>query len=118
MPHIVVLGLKNFGYNNNAVMLLPEAQRYAYRTKPLAPIYRDNAEARRAIPTRYYVDLFAILNDGTGTVPVFTPDRKLISQDRHHLTRAGAKFLGEKLFAQPQFSWLGKLRTHSQNQPS
>jgi peptidoglycan/LPS O-acetylase OafA/YrhL len=112
VPHIAVLGLKDFGFNNNAVMLLPEARRYSYRARPVALALDGNAAARRAIPARYYVDLFAILDDGTGksTVPVFTPERKLISQDRHHLTRAGARFVGEKLFAQPQFAWLDKPR--------
>lgn len=113
VQHIAVLGLKDFGFNNNAIMLLPEARRYTFRAKPVALALDGNAEARRAIPARYYVDLFAILDDGTGqsTVPVFTPDRKLISQDRHHLTRAGARFVGEKLFAQPQFAWLAKPRS-------
>ena len=106
--HIVVLGSKQFGYNNNAVMLLPEPQRYGFRAKPLADATKANAAARAMIPARYYVDLFALLDNGTGTVPVFTPERKLISQDRKHLTRAGARYLGEKVFAQPQFSWLAK----------
>lgn len=108
VPHIIVLGTKQFGYNNNAVMLLPEARRYSYRAKPLAFAFEANVEVRRAIPGKYYIDLFRLLDDGTGTVPVFTPDRKFISQDRRHLTSAGARFLGEKVFAQPQFSWLGK----------
>ena len=115
VPHIVVLGLKNFGYNNNAIMLLPEARRYAYRAKPLGYVSASNAAARRAITDKYYVDLLAMLDNGKGTVPVFTPERKFISQDRRHLTSAGARFLGERLFAQPQFAWLDKLTS---NQPS
>ena len=46
------------------------------------------------------------MDDGSGTVPVFTPERKFISQDRKHLTRAGARWLGPKVFAAPQFAFL------------
>jgi peptidoglycan/LPS O-acetylase OafA/YrhL len=106
VPHIIVLGTKQFGYNNNAVMLLPEARRYNFRAKPLAYASDANTQVRRAIPSEYYVDLFALLDDGTGTVPVFTPGHKFISQDTKHLTKAGARYLGDKVFAQPQFSWL------------
>lgn len=104
--HVVVLGTKNFGFNNNAVMLLPEARRYAFRARPLAEVAADNAAARAAIPARYYVDLLALMDDGSGTVPVFTPERKFISQDRRHLTRPGAAWLGRIVFAQPQFAFL------------
>lgn len=106
VPHVVVLGFKQFGYNYNAVMLLPEAERYAYRARPLGDYYEANAEARRIIPGKNYIDLFDVLDDGTGTVPVFTSERQFISQDRKHLTRAGARYLGEKVFAQPQLAWL------------
>lgn len=108
VAHIIVLGTKQFGYNNNAIMLLPEASRYSYRAKPFAYALDANAQVRQAIPAKYYVDLLGLLDDGTGTVPVFTPEHKFISQDRKHLTKAGARFLGDKVFAQPQFSWLGK----------
>ena len=108
VPHIIVLGTKQFGYNNNAVMLLPEASLYSYRAKPLGYVRDANAQVRQAMSAKYYVDLLGLLDDGTGTVPVFTPEHKFISQDRRHLTKAGAEFLGNKVFAQPQFSWLGK----------
>lgn len=106
VPQVAVLGFKQFGYNYNAVMRLPQAERYAHRATPLAAYLKANAEARRIIPARNYVDLFDLLDDGTRTVPVFTPERKFISQDRKHLTQAGARYLGEKVFAEPQFAWL------------
>ena len=106
VAHVVVLGTKNFGFNNNAVMLLPEARRYAFRARPLAEVAADNAAARASIPAPYYVDLLALMGDGSGTVPVFTPERKFISQDRRHLTRPGAAWLGRIVLAQPQFAFL------------
>ncbi len=106
VENVIVLGTKQFGYNNNAVLLLPEAERYKFRARPLDYAIADNTAARAAIPARYYVDLLALLDNGSATVPVFTPERKLISQDRRHMTKAGARFVGEKVFAQPQFAWL------------
>jgi peptidoglycan/LPS O-acetylase OafA/YrhL len=106
VAHIIVLGTKQFGYNNNAVLLLPEAERYKFRARPLDYAIRDNTAGRAEIPARYYIDLLAMLDNGSRTVPVFTPERKLISQDRRHMTRAGARFMGEKVFALPQFAWL------------
>lgn len=73
IEHVVVVGTKNFGFNNNAVMLLPADQRYAYRVRPVAGLTTANAAARAVIPAANYVDLFALMDDGTGTVPVFTP---------------------------------------------
>jgi peptidoglycan/LPS O-acetylase OafA/YrhL len=103
---IAVLGTKSFGFNNNAVMLIPRDRRYAYRARPLAEMVSDNRAARAAIPPRYYVDVLGLLDDGTGTVPVFTPERKFISQDRRHLTQPGARFVGEKVFSAPAFAAL------------
>jgi hypothetical protein len=67
---------------------------------PLADVVRWNALARRALPG-VYVDVLAILADGNGRVPAFTPDRRLISQDRAHLTQAGARYVGTLLFRHP-----------------
>jgi peptidoglycan/LPS O-acetylase OafA/YrhL len=108
VPHIIVLGTKQFGYNTNAVMLLPAASRHRYRARPHARWLDDSLAARQALPARYYLDLFALLDDGTQTVPVVTPDGKLISWDGRHLTSAGARYLGELVFAQPQMAWARK----------
>jgi len=106
VSHIVVLGTKGFGYNNNAVMLLPPERRYAYRAQQDRITRAADAAAARAIAPALYVSLVALLDDGSGSVPVFTPQRQFISQDRRHLTKAGARFVGARLLAQPQFAWL------------
>lgn len=106
VAHVIVLGTKNFGFNNNAVMLLPAERRYGQRVRPLAETVVANEAGRKAIPAPHYLDLLALMDDGTDTVPVFTPERKFISQDRKHLTKAGARWLGERVFAAPQFAFL------------
>jgi len=103
---VVVLGTKNFGWNNDAVMLLPAAERYRYRAPPLRSIVADNRAAAAAFPPDVYVDILALLDQGDGRVPVFTPDRKLISQDRRHLTQAGARYVGAIVFQHPALRWL------------
>ena len=99
---IIVLGTKNFGWNNNAVMLLDPATRYGFRTKVLAGVLADNDRERRAVPPALFVDLLGMLMDRDQRVAVFTPDRKFISQDREHLTRAGAAYVGGIVFRDPR----------------
>jgi len=95
---VFVIGTKNFGWNNNAVMLLPADRRYSYHVRPLEDVVRDNRAAARVVPRELYVDVLGALGDAQGRVPVFTPDRKFISQDRRHLTKAGARYVGAVLF--------------------
>ncbi len=100
---IVIIGTKSFGWNNNAVVRLPAGERYAYRALPLANTLAAN-EAGRALLGADYVDLLALLDTGDGRVPVFTPDRKFISQDRWHLTQPGAAYVGAILLRHPAFA--------------
>lgn len=98
---VLILGTKNFGWNNNAVMLLPADRRYAFRTLPLPDFRQANRLARDEFGESY-LDLLGKLSDSDGRIPVFTPDHKLISQDRSHLTQAGARYVGKILFADPR----------------
>lgn len=103
---ILIIGLKNFGWNNNAVMRVPVPERYALRVQVLDDIWNSNrlAMAHAAgggfAPARY-VDTLGLISDAQGKVPVFTPDQRLISQDRGHLTPAGARYLAQLLFTGP-----------------
>jgi peptidoglycan/LPS O-acetylase OafA/YrhL len=105
---LIVIGIKNFGWNNNAVMLLPTAERYSFRTKPLARIVAQNAIGSRMIDPAIYVDILAMISDAEGRVPVFTPTRKFISEDRTHLTEAGASYIGSIIFQHPALSEISK----------
>ena len=95
---IIIIGTKNFGWNLNAIMRLDVAKRYSYRAKVLRDVWEENNAMARSLPNAYFVNQLAILADDDGRVPVFTNDKKIISQDRSHLTKDGAKFVGEKLF--------------------
>jgi hypothetical protein len=103
---VIIIGRKSFGYNNNAIMRLPPAQRFGWRVAPLDEAARANEAARRALPPATYVDMIAMLADAQGRVPVFTPEHKFISQDREHLTRPGAIYVGGIVFRHPALAAL------------
>jgi peptidoglycan/LPS O-acetylase OafA/YrhL len=98
---LIVIGRKSFGYNNNAVMLLPAGQRAGWHVAPVDEAVAANAAAKRVLPPDIYVDMIAMLANAEGKVPVFTPDGKFISQDREHLTRYGAIHVGGIVFRHP-----------------
>jgi len=103
---LIVIGNKNFGWNNNAIMLLPEAERYMFRAKVLPGILKQERDALAIIPESIYVSIFDILLDVDERGPVFTPERKFISQDRRHFTEYGARYVGGLLFEHPLLSRL------------
>jgi peptidoglycan/LPS O-acetylase OafA/YrhL len=105
---LIVIGIKNFGWNNNAVMLLPATERYSFHAKPLARIVAQNALGSRMIDPATYVDILAMISDADGRVPVFTPTGKFISEDRTHLTKAGAIYIGAIIFQHPALSEISK----------
>ena len=50
-----------------------------------------------------YIDLIEMVIDTRGTVPIFTPNCKFISQDCRHFTEAGAKYFARLVEAQSDF---------------
>jgi len=102
---LYVLGTKGFGWNNNAIMLLPKETRYKYRVHPLREVIEANRLARDSLGENY-IDMLSMISDDEGKVPVFTPDHKFISQDRRHLTQAGAAYIGGIVFSAPAFASL------------
>lgn len=97
----LVLGTKSFGWNNNAVMLLPSNERYVYRTRPLPEVEAADKLAAATFGKRF-IPVISHIQDGQGAVPVFTPEKMFISQDTRHLTKAGAQYLGKLVFADPR----------------
>jgi len=99
---VIVIGPKNFGRNMNAVMRLAAVDRYSYRAAVLEEIRAINDQQSVALTSSSYVDVIRMLGGPAGaTIPVFTPDRKLISQDGQHLTRDGARYVGSVIFRSP-----------------
>ena len=110
VTHVVVLAPKQFGWSLNPALRLSSEHRAALRVAPLDPWPAIARELERALPQDSFLDPLGQVADSRGRVPLFTPDGLLVTQDRRHLTPAGAKWLGEQLFATPQ---LRHLRDHS-----
>ena len=90
------VGIKNFGINNGVFYNDWSSDRHAQRTVP-KPWYLDlNSKLGQEWGSRY-IDLMAKVLDEDGTVPVFTPSGKFVSQDCEHLTKAGAGYFAQLL---------------------
>lgn len=94
---LYVVGPKNFG-TSNGIFYNNRGPGYYNQRTSLAPGYLEkNLELRQEWGESRFVDLIGAMADGRGTVPVFTPDGRFISQDCYHLTQAGAQYFARLL---------------------
>lgn len=95
---IVFVGPKDFGNNLNPYARLPLAQRPRAHV-PLSDTALAASRQYRAItPPTLYVDVIAALSRDGRHVPVFDRQGRILSEDRVHVTRAGARFVGQRIF--------------------
>ncbi|MBD3729195.1 MAG: acyltransferase [Sphingomonadales bacterium] len=106
VAHPLVLAPKQFGWSINPALRLPPAERIALRVAPLAPYPAILRELQEVLPAGQVLDPLGGVRDAQGRVPLFTPDGLLVTQDRRHLTPAGARWLGGMLFQAPQLRHL------------
>jgi peptidoglycan/LPS O-acetylase OafA/YrhL len=93
---IWVVGTKNFGTNSGFFFNQRTGAYFLQRTSPQEGVLELNERCKLEFGD-HYIDVLAQLLDSNGTVPVFTPDGKFISQDTVHLTKAGATYLSALL---------------------
>jgi hypothetical protein len=98
---VVVLGAKNFGWNNDFVKFV-RGNLSDIRVAPLGTVTAFNA-AERALIGDDYIDIMDTISDYAGKVPIFTPDKKFITYDSNHLTKAGARYIGSRIFRKYNF---------------
>jgi hypothetical protein len=94
---VFVLGTKNFGWNNDFAKTA-RGNLTDIRVAPIEPVVIFNESARNLIGVDY-LDILGLMSDQLGRVPIFTPEGQFITYDNNHLTRAGAMYIGSKLFA-------------------
>jgi peptidoglycan/LPS O-acetylase OafA/YrhL len=104
--NLLVVGAKNFGWNNNYVKMLPLDKVYSAKTRPLENVSVFNKMAAEGIPG--YVDILTPLTDASGEVNIFTDDGEFITYDTNHLTKSGAKYLGAILFEKTELAILNE----------
>lgn len=101
---IVFLGPKHFGYNLNRFARLPRSARPTATAQVPKEIVDLDRRLKAQLPEREYVDiLLHVSHDGT-RIPIFGDDGALLTPDRVHLTRAGARMFGRLVFADPAWS--------------
>ena len=94
---VYVVGVKNFGESNGIIYKNRNTADYAKQTVRIDDAYLVRNERQKQQFGDQYIDMLAPVLSGDGTVIVFTPDGKFISQDCRHLTHAGAVFYSQNL---------------------
>ncbi len=105
MEKLWFVGVKNFGTSNGIFYNYSGPAYFEQRTKMEAAYLKLHRELSKNWGTRYLSFVDKVI-DNDDTVPVFTPDKKFISQDCRHLTRAGARYFSE-LFVEELSSLFG-----------
>jgi peptidoglycan/LPS O-acetylase OafA/YrhL len=94
--NVWVVGPKNFGQNNGIYYNARHRSPGVARSRVPEDVLRENETLRRSFAPRF-IDLISPLSDVSGSVPVFTPEGRFISQDTRHLTRDGARYYAKVL---------------------
>ncbi len=99
---IKITGFKNFGINNG--IFYNERDKLGYCNKRVA-ISSKFIMVNNKYKSEWgdkYIDLLGMVIDNNGTVPVFTPNCKFISQDCKHFTKEGANWYADILRPLPE----------------
>lgn len=96
-----IVGPKHFGYNLNHFTLQPR-ETWSGQTNDILPAEAERNEILRSqTPTESFIDMMALFGPEDGRIFVFDRQARLMSSDRVHLTRFGAKFAADRLFSGP-----------------
>lgn len=94
---LFVVGDKRFGCSNGVFYKNRWSKTYFQQTVCVPDyIIKNNAELRQMMGNKY-IDILSCVYAGDNHVRVFTNNRKYISQDCKHLTKAGAKFIADRI---------------------
>jgi peptidoglycan/LPS O-acetylase OafA/YrhL len=98
---IVFIGPKNFGENINPFARLPLADRGHAQALISDATLEAEREYKSTTPSSLYVDVIAHLSPDGLHVPVFDEGGRLLTEDRVHITRSGAVYIGKRIFTDP-----------------
>jgi hypothetical protein len=103
---LIIIGRKSFGkISIRRYLRLPNKKLLSLRNKPDAVQMKINTLMKNSLSKDIFVDLQDIIC-GSQTCPLFTEEAALISFDGGHLTKEGAKYIGQQLFKTPILSQL------------
>jgi len=105
---VIVLGRKSFGrIALRHYLRMPSSKRINLRNPINEKYINDNDLLRQSFDKSVFVDQYALIcGEKQSKCPIFTPKGELISFDGGHLTKAGARFVGEKIFSSAPLSEL------------
>ncbi|GLK88512.1 acyltransferase family protein [Pseudomonas turukhanskensis] len=90
------LGTKHFGYNLNWLVQLDRHERANRTNQLLATTVSFEKQMAETVPAENYISILAVTAIN-GAIPITDAAGQLLSTDRTHLTRYGAKYFGEKV---------------------
>lgn len=92
---LVVVGTKNFGASNGQFYINREKPDYFEQRTMMEPGYLEINERLKNRYGERYLDLISLVIDEKETMPVFTPDHHLVSQDCRHFSKGGAIYFSK-----------------------
>lgn len=98
---VVFLGPRDFGVNINPSSRVPLDQRSTASVQATEKVLEADAYVRSRTPASLYVSQLDALTQDGHTMPIFDETGLILSEDRVHLTRAGARYVGQRIFADP-----------------
>ncbi|MDR0371598.1 MAG: acyltransferase [Prevotellaceae bacterium] len=96
------VGVKRFGNNAGFFYNYNGQDYYSQRTKLGKKELELNDKLREQWGNKF-IDIVGYIIDDNNTVPIFTPDRRFISQDCLHLTEGGAEYFAKLLEEDREF---------------
>jgi len=104
---LFVIGRKTFGkLNLRHYLRLPDKEQLALRNPVYSLQQEINKTMKQQLTSGVFVNVQALLCQSDKDCPVFTPQVKLISFDGGHLTKEGAKYMGNVLLQKPPLNSL------------
>lgn len=98
---LIFLGPRDFGVNINPASRIPLDQRPTARVQVTQNVLDADAYVRSLTPETLYVSQLDHLTSDGHTMPIFDEHGLILSEDRVHLTRAGARYVGQRIFTDP-----------------
>ena len=95
--HVYGIGTKNFGCCNGVFYRKRGSAGYFEQTAPLNAWYKETNDKLKKDWKNDYIDLQKLSLVNGDRIRVFTDDRKYISQDCYHLTKAGARWYARQI---------------------
>ncbi|MEA3182673.1 MAG: hypothetical protein QOI59_6196 [Gammaproteobacteria bacterium] len=98
---VVFVGPRDFGVNLNPSSLIPLDRRAEARVQASQKVLDADAYFRSLTPSDLYVSQLADLTADGHSMPIFDENGVVLSEDRLHVTRAGARYVGKRLATDP-----------------